>query len=186
MAKKIEKHTKSKHNFTYVGDIHVQVVDEDRVYYDNYFHNHGTKKLFNFFVDSLVGNYTVAKSSRPCKVVLFKALDEELDGEDELKADSLVWDNESKISNAVYYDSTATPGVGSDSGSVTYHFRVPFLSLESGATVRKIGLYPNNISSLKEDLCAYYLLAKDKGVEVPTEGGNFTIIIDWKLTINNA
>ena len=60
------------------------------------------------------------------------------------------------------------------------------LSLESGATVRKIGLYPNNISSLKEDLCAYYLLAKDKGVEVPTEGGNFTIIIDWKLTINNA
>lgn len=192
MKNKAKKVKKSKSNtFNYVGDIHVKVVEDDRVYYENYFHNHGTKKLFNFFIDSLIGNYTVAKSSRPCKVILFKKTDKDIFPEDIAPDDHTTkvkfdWSSEAKVSNAVYYDSTALPGVGDNSGSVIYHFRLPFLTLEGGATVRKIGLYPSIISSEDMDLCAYYLLPKAKQIEIPTEGGNYTIIIEWKLTINNA
>ena len=173
MENKIKEVKESNSNaFSYAGDIHVKIVEDDRVYYDNYFHNHGTKKLFNFFVDALVGNYTVAKSSRPCKIILFKGNN---DGE-----------TYTKVSNAVYYDSTALPGIGDDSGSVTYHFRIPFLALESGAVVKRIGLYPSSISSEIDDLCAYYDFTDGNEIEIPTDGSNYTIIIEWKLTINNA
>ena len=120
----------------------------------------------------MIGNYTVAKSSRPCKIILFK-------GNDDGKTFT-------KVSSAVYYDSTALPGIGDNSGSVTYHFRIPFLALEGGATVKRIGLYPNNISSEKDDLCAYYDFPDGNEIEIPTDGSNYTIIIEWKLTINNA
>ena len=172
MKNTIKKVKRSKSNaLSYVGDIHVKIVEDDRVYYENNFHNHGTKKLFNFFIDALIGNYTVAKSSRPCKIILFKEND---DG------------TFTKVSNAVYYDSTALPGVGDNSGSVTYHFRIPFLALESGAVVKRIGLYPSNISSEEDDLCAYYDFTDGNEIEIPTDGSNYTIIIEWKLTINNA
>ena len=91
-----------------------------------------------------------------------------------------------KVSNAVYYDSTAVPESGNDYGSVTYHFRIPFLALESGTTVKKIGLYPNIISNEETDLCAYYVLPTGNEIEIPTDGNNYTIIIEWKLIINNA
>ena len=172
MKNTIKKIKRSKSNvLNYVGDIHVKIVEDDRVYYENNFHNHGTKKLFNFFIDALIGNYTVAKSSRPCKIILFKEND---DG------------TFTKVSNAVYYDSTAIPGGDDASSSVTYHFRIPFLALESGNTVKKIGLYPNIISNEETDLCAYYILPAGNEIEIPTDGNNYTIIVEWKLTINNA
>ena len=174
MENKIKEVKESNSNaFSYTGDIHVKVVEDDRIYYDNYFHNHGTKKLFNFFIDALIGNYTVAKSSRPCRIILFKKNDDNTD-------------TFTKVSSAVYYDSTALPSIGDDSGSVTYHFRIPFLALEGGTTVKKIGLYPNIISSEENDLCAYYIFPENEGIEIPTDGSNYTIIIEWTLTINNA
>ena len=173
MENKIKEVKESNSNaFSYAGDIHVKIVEDDRVYYENYFHNHGTKKLFSFFIDTLIGNYTVAKSSRPCKIILFKKND---DGK-----------TYTKVSNAVYYDSTALPGIGDDSGSVIYHFRIPFLALEGGAVVKRIGLYPNTISDEDRDLCAYYEFTDGNEIEIPTDGSNYTIIIEWKLTINNA
>lgn len=172
MKNTIKNVKRSKSNaLSYVGDIHVKIVEDDRIYYENYFHNHGTKKLFNFFIDALIGNYTVAKSSRPCKIILFKEND---DG------------TFTKVSNAVYYDSTAIPGGDDASGSVTYHFRIPFLALESGTTVKRIGLYPNIISNEEDDLCAYYDFTDGNEIEIPTDGNNYTIIIEWKLIINNA
>ena len=78
------------------------------------------------------------------------------------------------------------PDVGNNFGSVTYHFRLPFLALEGGTTVKKIGLYPNIISSEENDLCAYYIFPENEGIEIPTDGSNYTIIIEWTLTINNA
>ena len=174
MENKIKEVKESNSNaFSYTGDIHVKVVEDDRIYYDNYFHNHGTKKLFNFFIGALIGNYTVAKSSRPCRIILFKKNDDNTD-------------TFTKVSSAVYYDSTALPSIGDDSGSVTYHFRIPFLALEGGTTVKKIGLYPNIISSEENDLCAYYIFPENEGIEIPTDGSNYTIIIEWTLTINNA
>ena len=173
MENKIKEVKESNSNaFSYTGDIHVKVVEDNRIYYENYFNNHGTNKLFSLFIDALIGNYTVAKSSRPCKIILFKKND---DGK-----------TFTKVSNAVYYDSTALPGIGDDSGSVTYHFRIPFMALEGGATVKRIGLYPNIVSNEVDDLCAYYDFPDGNEIEIPTDGSNYTIIIEWKLTINNA
>lgn len=192
MENKVKEVKNHKSNaFSYTGDIHVKVVEDDRVYYDNYFHNHGTKKLFNFFIDALIGNYTVAKSSRPCKIILFKKTNNDVFQEDIAANDTTTkvkfdWSREAKVSSAIYYDSTALPGVDDNSGSVTYHFRIPFLALEGGATVKKIGLYPNIISSEENDLCAYYIFPKGEGIDIPTDGSNYTIIIEWTLTINNA
>ena len=189
MENKIKEVKESNSNtFSYTGDIHIKVVEDDRIYYENYFHNHGTKKLFNFFVDALIGNYTVAKSSRPCKIILFKKTSSDVFQEDanEAKEVKFDWSREAKVSSAVYYDSTALPDVGNNFGSVTYHFRLPFLALEGGTTVKKIGLYPNIISSEENDLCAYYIFPENEGIEIPTDGSNYTIIIEWTLTINNA
>ena len=173
MENKIKEVKESNSNaFSYTGDIHIKIIEDSRVYYENYFHNHGAKKLFNFFVDALIGNYTVAKSSRPCKIILFKKND---DGK-----------TFTKVSNAVYYDSTAIPESDKNFGSVTYHFRIPFLALKGGATVKRIGLYPNIISNEEDDLCAYYDFPDGKEIAIPTDGSNYTIIIEWKLTINNA
>ena len=192
MENKIKEVKESNSNaFSYTGDIHVKVVEDDRIYYDNYFHNHGTKKLFNFFIDALIGNYTVAKSSRPCKIILFEKTKNDIFQEDIAADDTATkvkfdWSREAKVSSAVYYDSTALPGIGDNSGSVTYHFRIPFLALKGGATVKKIGLYPNIISSEENDLCAYYIFPENEGIEIPTDVSNYTIIIEWTLTINNA
>ena len=188
----IKEVKKSKSNaLSYAGDIHVKIVEDDRVYYENYFHNHGTKKLFNFFIDALIGNYTVAKSSRPCRIILFEQTKNDIFQEDIAADDTTTkvkfdWSREAKVSSAVYYDSTALPGIDDNSGSVTYHFRIPFLALKGGATVKKIGLYPNIISNEENDLCAYYIFPENEGIEIPTDVSNYTIIIEWKLTINNA
>lgn len=60
--------------------------------------------------------------------------------------------------------------------SVTYHFRVPFLSLLSGAVVQKLLLLPMNPGNYAEDACAYFIL--DEPIKIPDISGNFTIIID--------
>ena len=67
--------------------------------------------------------------------------------------------------------------------SVTYHFRVPFLSLLSGAEVQKLLLLPMSPANYAEDACAYFIL--DEPITIPDVSGNFTIIIDWTLTFTN-
>jgi hypothetical protein len=85
------------------------------------------------------------------------------------------------------YDTAAIGEVTTDANgpesSVTYHFRIPFLSLVSGSKIRKLLLLPAITSNYATDACAYYIL--DEAIEVPVAGGNFTIIIDWTLTFKN-
>jgi hypothetical protein len=75
------------------------------------------------------------------------------------------------------YDGAAltefTEGEGS---STTYHFRIPFLSLVSGASIKKLLLLPSIGSDYAKDACAYFIL--DEAIKVPVSGGNFTVIID--------
>jgi hypothetical protein len=33
------------------------------------------------------------------------------------------------------------------------------------------------------DICAYYILGTE--IEVPTAGGNYTILVDWELSFSN-
>jgi len=180
MSKKIiEKHSKSADSLKYSGDISLKILDGDRVLSEQKYHNHGCQKLFNFITDCLTGNFAAAKSSRPCRIVLFEMGSHEEKG----VFNARYWNDDTKVSTKVFYDSAVVPG-SSNSSTITYHFRIPFLCLVSGAQVAKVGLYPDVITSLSNDICAYYYL--DTPFEVPDHGGNFTVVIDWKLTIQNA
>ncbi len=187
---KIEEYSSSSQNFKYSGDITIKITDDDnRVYSETKYHNTGCLKLFNFFADCLIGNYNIAKSNRPCRVVLFKEDDDhptyrKVGGVDKFDITSMC--EECRVSTRVYYDSTPEPNITENDGcSVKYHFRLPFLTLANGAIVKKIGLYPNIISSYTKDLCAYFILPEGKEIPVPEAGGNYTIIIDWILIIEN-
>ena len=195
MSNRVKKIMDSSQNLNYTGDIHIQVLNDNRIYYDRYLHNHGMPKLFKFIVTCLSGNFSNAKSEIPCKIILFKKLDTEIFPSEvnENNQETIIWSLETKVSDAIYYDSTATPDISDNGGSIEYHFRIPFLALTSGVTVKKIGLDPNLITDTdyKQDLYAYYLFDKignetDPGIVIPADGSNYTIIINWKLTINNA
>lgn len=88
---------------------------------------------------------------------------------------------------------------------VTLHFRVPYLYLKNNAKVCKMGLFPANIrypnayglgdNDTNEfgSMLAYYKLTSGSGttlawdeIEVPDAGGNFTIVVDWTLRIQNV
>ena len=185
MRKKIiESHSNNTNTLNYSGDITLKILDGDRVISTKEYHNTGTQKLFNFFGSCLRGEFRAAKSIRPCRVILFEA------GTGEIK-DSVptaeYWNKNTKASTAVYYDSTPVvlDTEDGDGTTVQYHFRLPFLSLRSGAIITKVGLYPSIYSDEAGDLCAYYYLDQDSYINVPLRGGNYTIVIDWKLTIKN-
>jgi len=174
-----EKYSKSIESLNYEGEITVKLVDGERVLSTKKYHNTGREPLFNFFTYCLAGNFTAASDLRPCRIILFE-LDE---GETAGTFKAEYWNDKTKVSSTVYYDSTVTPGAQDGISTITYHFRIPFLCLVGGANVRKVGLYPDTITSLSNDLCAYYFL--DNEFTVPYGGGNFTVVIDWTLKIRN-
>lgn len=205
MQKEVFEKTKSINNLSYSGDITIKLADGDVIYSIKHYHNTGRNKLFAFFADCLAGNFNNAKSTRPCRVVLFELSDQES------QADALIegglkqaiydeepysfisteakamngWNDLTCVSTKVYYDNTPTILSDKDGSVVTYHFRIPYLCLVDGATVRKVGLYPNEISNYYQDLCAYYILPETDKIKIPTGGSNFTVIIDWQLKIKN-
>lgn len=181
-----EKFTNSQHNFKYNGDIKIKLLDGDRIYSEKNYHNNGTIKLFNFFMDCLIGNYNVAKSSRPCRLVLFKK-DREDNPAEHIIYKHPDWSDETRISTKIYYDNVKPVAADEDGGSIIFHFRVPFIALNAGETIWKLGLYPEYISSFENDLCAFYVFKSENDlIDIPMSGGNFTIVIDWKLTITNG
>ena len=69
-----------------------------------------------------------------------------------------------------------TNGNNGPESSVTYHFRIPFLSLVSGSKIKKLLLLPAISSDYPTDACAYFKL--DEPITVPEASGNFTVIIE--------
>lgn len=172
----------SINNLNYRGTVAVKLLDGDRIIYNSKSHNNGKEPLFKFLSSCLAGDFTGAKDIRPCKIVLFKQDIGEITG----TFDRNYWTEQQRVSNPVYYDSAAVQRFDEEGKcAVTYHFRVPYLSLIAGETINKVGLYPNLISSdqFATGLCAYNFL--DAPITIPNGGGNFTVIIDWTITITN-
>lgn len=189
MTNKVEKTSNNVSALKYSGDICVKILDNERVLETRNYHNTGCTKLFDFLADCLTGNFTGAKDKRPCRIVLFENdLDHPTyileDGKNKFQINSF---NEScRVSTKVFYDSTPAPQISDGKASITYHFRIPFLCLTGGKKVTKLGLFTNLISyGYQNDLCAYYILDDEEAIAIPEAGGNFTIIIDWKLSIQN-
>lgn len=170
----------------YSGKVTISSYLGDRLIQTETSHNAGLPKLFQFIGNCLQGNWSNAKSNRPCKLVLLRTADAEsrqinspLD-----TATSDYWSEDYAISSPIIYDSAAIiQRTGETTSAVTYHFRVPFLSLISGSQIKKLLLLPTNPSSYQTDACAYYIL--NEPIQVPESGGNFTVIVEWTLTFNN-
>lgn len=74
----LEEYTSKNEGLKYSGDIEITIMDGNRPISKRKCHNTGCEKLFMFFANSLAGNWSAAKSSRPCKIVLFEKSDGEV------------------------------------------------------------------------------------------------------------
>lgn len=166
------KELSNQNGMLYKGKVTVSFLDNGRLIAANSCCNSGSKKLFNFFSSCLQGNWASAKNERPNKIVLFS---------DDTDA---FYDH--PASSAIVYDSAPTVEVKDKETSVTFHFRIPFLYLKQGATIKKLCLYPPMISSLQNDMLAYVTLADAERFTIPDSGGNMTTIVDWKMTVENV
>ena len=179
----------------YTGVVTIASYLGDRLLQKETHHNKGLPTLFTFISNCLQGKFSEAKSSRPCKLVMLKqgtgecltAAEVEAAGEAAVlsvptAATALdgkgyhYWSSEYAICSPMLHDTAAIATNGLEGSSVTYHFRIPFLSLVSGAKIKKLMLLPPLASNYTTDACAYFVL--DNPIEVPVAGGNFTIIID--------
>lgn len=184
----------------YQGVVTISILDKKQVVSTKKYHNKGTNKLFKFLADCLSGRWEEVQQLRPCKIILFNAGTREDGTKVKIGTfDSQSWTKNEQASVAVMYDSAVAPmkrttTTGDTYYSTTFHFRVPFIYINNNAKICKLGLYPNYISDYCEDLCAYFFITKevtDTGelawdpIEVPTNAGNFTVIIDWELIISD-
>lgn len=168
-----EKHTKINNGINYRGEVSISVMDGKRKLC-TVTHNNGRKGLFNFLSNCLLGNFAAAKSSYPSKIACFEK----------------VTDTDTtpvRLSSFVRYDSSRWEVKETSTGSSIYfHFRIPYAALKPG-TISILRLYTNEVSgeNAEEDICAEIDL-KEKYITVPdTTDGNFTIIVDWKMTLTD-
>ena len=171
-----EKHTKINNGINYHGEVSISVMDGKRKLCA-VTHNNGGKGLFNFLSNCLLGNFVAAKSSYPSKIACFgKVNDTDTDTK-------LV-----RLSSFIRYDSSRWETKETSTGSSIYfHFRIPYSALKPG-TISILRLYTNEVSGedAEEDICAEISLDATKYITVPdTTDGNFTVIVDWKMTLTD-
>ena len=169
-----EKHTKINNGINYRGEVSISVMDGKRKLCA-VTHNNGRKGLFNFLSNCLLGNFIAAKSSYPSKIACFGTVA----GTDAMPV---------RLSSFIRYDSSRWETKETSTGSSIYfHFRIPYSVLKPG-TISKLRLYTNEASGedVEEDICAEINLEDTKYITVPdTTDGNFTIIVDWKITLTD-
>ena len=169
-----EKYTKINNDISYHGEVSISVMDGKRKLCA-VTHNNGRKGLFNFLSNCLLGNFIAAKSSYPSKIACFGTVA----GTDAMPV---------RLSSFIRYDSSRWETKETSTGSSIYfHFRIPYSALKPG-TIFKLRLYTNDVSGedVEEDICAEINLEDTKYITVPdTTDGNFTIIVDWKITLTD-
>ena len=169
-----EKYTKINNDISYHGEVSISVMDGKRKLCA-VTHNNGRKGLFNFLSNCLLGNFIAAKSSYPSKIACFGTVA----GTDAMPV---------RLSSFIRYDSSRWETKETSTGSSIYfHFRIPYMALKPG-TISKLRLYTNDVSGedVEEDICAEINLEDTKYITVPdTTDGNFTIIVDWKITLTD-
>lgn len=190
----------------YTGTVTIASYSGDRLIQKETHHNNGLAPLFDFIGSCLQGNWYEARDKRPCKLVMLRAEEGEILTQEEYnrllpnqrpqgglsvpgneyaqKNGNHYWGSEYAVCSPIMYDTAAISTTTGVSSSTTYHFRVPFLSLVGGSTVKKLMLLPPNASNYQTDACAYFVL-KDE-IKVPPNGANYTVIIDWTLEFTNS
>jgi hypothetical protein len=178
----------------YTGTVTIASYLGERLIQKETQHNAGLKTLFEFLGSCLQGNWHEARDKRPCKLVMLEAAEDEqfTDTTRSIPTNKDALDNKQEhywsakyaVCSPVMYDTAATTVTSATSTSVTYHFRVPFLSLVGGSAIKKLLLLPPTATDYPTEACAYFIL--DKEIEVPVVGSNFMVVIDWTLTFTNS
>ena len=168
----------------YSGTVAVSAYLDGRLIQKQVKHNSGLPTLFAFIANCLEGTWTEARANRPCKLALLKTAKDENILISNPMTDKTAWGSNHAVASPIMHDSAViSASANSLTSSITYHFRVPFLSLVAGSEIQKLLLLPADPTSYADEACAYFVL--DNPIVVPTSGGNFTVIVDWTLTFVN-
>lgn len=131
--------------------------------------NSGTNALFRFFADCLLGDFTIASSYRPTKVMLLN----------QKEKDGVAGYDYTSASGFVYMLKQPVKTENSDSVAVTFSFNIPREYLES-QTFNCIGLYADNETN-PQNVSAYFNYDTSK----LTLSASSVLVVDWKLEIFN-
>ena len=139
----------------YIGDKKVKITES---------YNSGGNPLFNFLADCLVGDFDIAKISRPTKIMLLSE-DENGDLIDKSGFIYLITKPEKVASNMVKYS-----------------FIISRAILDGINDIKYIGLYNN--AATERSLDEYSAIAAIK-IDSATLSTSSMLVVDWKLIISN-
>lgn len=190
----------------YTGTVTIASYLGERLIQKETQHNAGLRNLFEFISSCLQGHWREAKDKLPCKLVMLEQHHDEILTDEEYNAlgdakpaggksnpanqlavdtdGNHYWSSTYAVCSPIMYDSTAITTTTATSSAITYHFRVPFLSLVGGSTIKKLMLLPPKATNYQTDACAYFVL--ENGIQVPDMSANYTVIIDWTLEFKNT
>ena len=144
----------------YIGAKKIKILQE---------HNAGAFPLFNFLSDCLVGDFDIAKTACPNKIMLLKKRNS-ADGYD-------------KASLGFIYLMTKPEKVfNTDKGIVRYSFTIS-RDLLDGTDFDSIGLYTS--STVEDDYEKYAAVCELKGLNESTLSTYLALVVDWELHISN-
>jgi len=199
-------------SFGYQGKVKVSLCRGNQILSTKEYHNNGMPDLFKFLANALAGNYL--SFLRPVKIKLFKFPHAETTATDpdHLTVSNFKWANcwgaESGyvdkppvgITPYILYDvapvvkKVLNEGVLAPTSDdyhyeTTFHFRIPF-SYISDTTAHAVGFFPNEAVDDATEVSAYYLFTNAEGTDwdpllIPESTGNFSIIIEWTMSISN-
>ena len=215
MRKKKNTITENKTNsFSYVGDITISFLKNNKVCRSVHYKNNGRWPLFKFFSECLAGNYKNAISYRPQYLVLYYA-------NDKGQPIPVISDTEGSIASYTKTENKISSGLiqvvedplitltedNIGACTVKFHFEIPFsyLSLieSSGDSkwkpINLLTLYcsnfaPVNDNNLKQPSTFCFIPDEHDDtvlgdllgrLNIDTDQSNYSLRIDWTLSITN-
>lgn len=152
----------------YKGQVTVKTVRDGKVIKTKTIHNAGTKLLFKFLANCIIGNYY--DNERPLYVKLFNVSSGNVPAEN----------NQSTIDYIILNDNNKSVASATNSWSAYLEFVVPKYSFVSSA-YNTICLYSNKTKGHLDEYCAIITLD-----EPETISSDDNLIIGWELTIENV
>lgn len=162
----MEKNLNNLNTISYKGQVKIKAIDGKRTLYSYTSHNAGKQSLFNFLASCLIGNFVAARDNMPCRIACFN------------KQEGAAT---KKVSTYVYVDSSRC-GSTSDGAEVIFRFRIPYTCLVGGETINYFELFPNIPTG--NNSCAEFKLNEE--IQIPSSGGNFTIVVEWKMILKDV
>lgn len=176
-------------SIAYQGTVKVSLMSGKKCLNTKTYYNTGCFKLFEFLCTTLGGNFNI--NSRPCQIMLFTSTTD--------TPSTPLFSSSLSITPYIIQDTTAVldrTNEANNECSIIYHFRIPysFISEANGsASIYKAALYNINPSDTDTSKYAYYLFTKttngvtewDPIVLQNLSTGNYSIILEWKMTLSN-